>query len=212
MKLKLSLVAVLTLLLSACATQAVKPPMVDAATAEQWQLARESELRAQDAWSLNGRVALSNGRNGGSGRIEWKQDGTKSEVALSAPVTRQSWRLTVDGRHARIDGLEGGPRTGTNAGALLRETTGWVIPVASLGEWVRGVRAKKPAPTDIAYDAQGRLSRLVQDGWTIDYRWPEGAITPAALPVRVDAVKGEAKVKLIVDEWQSAGSTHGKGG
>ena len=202
---KLFAVAALALLLSACAGRTVKElPAVDAATAEQRQLDRESALGAQDSWALTGRVALSNGKNGGSGRIEWKQAGATTEIALSAPVTKQSWRLTVDGKHARIDGLDGGPRTGTDAAALLRETTGWVIPVASLGGWVRGVRAKEPAPSVVQYDAAGRLSRLEQDGWAIDYRWPEGAAAGSGLPVRIDAAKGEAKVKLLVDKWASS--------
>jgi outer membrane lipoprotein LolB len=210
-KSRLFAIAASALVLSACATQTTKraPPPVDAAAAERRQTAREDALRLQDDWSLAGRVALSNGKTGGSGRIEWKQDGAKSEVALSAPVTRQSWRLSIDARGARIDGLDGGPRRGADAGALLRETTGWEIPVSSLAYWVRGMRAPGPKPASVRYDAAGRLSHFEQRGWAIDYRWPEGAASgkPASaameMPQRIDAAKGDAKVKLIVDEWQA---------
>ncbi|MFT4255816.1 MAG: lipoprotein insertase outer membrane protein LolB [Pseudoxanthomonas sp.] len=195
-------ILLLTLLLSACATQTRKPvpPPVDAAAAEQQQLARETLLRQRPQWSLSGRVALSRGNNGGSGRIEWRQDGDNTQVSLSAPITRQSWQLTADARGARLDGLEGGTRTGADAAILLRETTGWEIPVEALSDWLRGLRAPHPAPEAATYDEQGRLSRLQQDGWTIDYRWSATATVPA-LPTRIDAAKGDAKVKLLVDAW-----------
>lgn len=205
MKQRLFAGTALALLLSACATQAMRPvppqrSAAEIAALDAAQAARERAARMEKVWSLTGRVALSNGRNGGSGRIEWRQDGARMQVSLSAPVTRQSWTLIVDAGGARIDGIEGGPRTGSDAATLLREATGWEIPVAALGDWLRGVRGA--GPSVVAYDAQGRLGRLEQGGWTIDYRWPETGSPHPDLPQRIDAVKGEAKVRLIVDQWQ----------
>lgn len=199
---------VLALLLASCATQSARPvPPADAGSidlARQKQFERESVLRKQADWSLAGRVAISNGGKGGSGRIDWQQQGDAYTVSLSAPVTRQSWRLSGGSRGARLEGVEGGPREGADAGQLLRETTGWEIPVVALGDWVRGVSAQGLPQAAMRFDAAGRLIHMEQGGWAIDYRWPETASTTPALPQRVDAVKGEAKVKLIVDEWTPA--------
>lgn len=192
------------LLLAACVTPPVKPVLSDSGfldLAQQRQQERESLLRHQTAWSLAGRVAISNGRKGGSGRIDWQQQGDTYAVSLSAPITRQSWRLSGDGRGARLEGVEGGPREGGDAARLLFEATGWEIPVTALGDWVRGLSAASLPPAGMQFDAEGRLSRLEQGGWAIDYRWPEAPSAAPALPQRVDAVKGEAKVRLIVDEW-----------
>ena len=198
----------LALLLASCAIQSARPVSPpDAASidaARERQIEREGILRAQSDWSLVGRVAISNGRKGGSGRIDWQQQGDAYAVSLSAPITRQSWRLSGDPQGARLEGIEGGPREGADAAQLLREATGWEIPVAALGDWVRGMSAQGLAQAVMQFDAEGRLSHLEQDGWSIDYRWPEAATTMPVLPQRVDAVKGEAKVKLIVDEWGSA--------
>lgn len=198
--------AALAALLSACAGQAVRgpaPPTMAPAATEAAQASRETALRGQAQWSLTGRIALSNGRNGGSGRIEWRQDGDRYEVALSAPVTRQSWRLSGDIAGARLEGLEGGARSGPDAAALLREATGWDIPVAALTDWVRGLRAQGQGPASLRYGVDGRLARIEQGGWSIDYRWPAGdAADLTALPSRLDAARGQAKVKLIVDEWE----------
>lgn len=212
MSLRVLSAAALAVLLSACAGTAVRAPAPPQAVAseieaEAVQTQRETALRTQVRWSLSGRIALSNGRNGGSGRIEWRQDGDRYEVALSAPVTRQSWRLSGDVTGARLDGVEGGPRNGPDAAALLREATGWDIPVAALSDWVRGLRAQGLGPARVGYAADGRPLRIEQGGWRIDYRWPaaDGKGGPT-LPSRLDAVRGEAQVKLIVDEWEGPAS------
>ena len=113
MSLRAGLPGVAALLLAACAAQAPRaplPPLTGTPEANQQQ--REAVLAQQANWSLQGRVALSNGREGGSGRIDWQQDGARYDVSLSAPVTRQSWRITGDGSHARLEGIAGDPLEG----------------------------------------------------------------------------------------------------
>lgn len=206
-------------LLSACVAQPVRQtlPAAQSAAAEARQLAREGALRQHPAWSLQGRIAVANGRNGGSGRIDWTQQGARYDVALSAPITRQSWRLVGDAGSARLEGVEGGDREGPDAATLLREATGWEIPFGALADWVRGARASGGGPASTQYGLDGRLSRLEQDGWSIDYRWPASKSDDArvsadrtvgvqpALPVRLDAHRGDASVRLIVDQWGPGG-------
>lgn len=202
--LRAALTAAVAALLAACVAQPVRQvPPVSNPAAEAAQVARVAVLATHAKWSLQGRVALSNGRNGGSGRIEWHQDGQRFEVALSAPVTRQSWRLSGDSGVARLEGLDGGPREGTDAETLLRETTGWVIPVAALVSWVRGAADSQPAPATLQYGADGRLNRLQQADWTIDYAdWRPQAGLGIELPHRLNASRGDARVRLVVDAWQ----------
>jgi outer membrane lipoprotein LolB len=203
-------VVAFALLLAACRAAPVRPDLSPAqmAAAEAAQIQREQALRAQQGWSLVGRIAVSNRGNGGSGRIEWTQDGAQYRVALSAPVTRQGWRLTGDGDHALLEGLEGGPRRGADARLLLLRATGWDIPVTALSEWVRGARAQALGPARISYGANGLPWSIEQGGWSIEYEWSEVDPTAPAnalrLPSRLDATRGEATVKLIVDEWDGA--------
>ncbi|MFP7723521.1 lipoprotein insertase outer membrane protein LolB [Lysobacter sp. A3-1-A15] len=193
------------LLASSCAVQPTRTalPPAEEAAAQARQAAREAALRPQDAWSLEGRIAVSNDGKGGSGRIDWTQRGQAYEISLSAPVTRQSWRLSADAGGARLEGVEGGPRAGPDAQQLLLEATGWAIPVGALSDWVRGMRAQSAGPARLEFDASGRLARLHQGGWVIDYLWPDavGAGSGLALPRRLDASRGEARVRLLVDAW-----------
>ncbi|QIL21292.1 lipoprotein insertase outer membrane protein LolB [Thermomonas sp. HDW16] len=191
--------------LAGCQTVAPKSlPPVDAAAADAAQLQREQRLADENRWSLSGRVAISNGKDGGSGRIEWVNDDESLAVELSAPITRQTWRLTASENGPWCVEGQDGKRCGMDAEQLLRDTTGWEIPVASLGEWLRGMRTDAPS-REVRYDDAGRLSHLQQSGWTIDYRWPEAGARVTTdhpeMPTRIDAVKGQAKVKLVADAW-----------
>jgi outer membrane lipoprotein LolB len=196
-------VLVAATLLTACVAHPVRPPLPAIAAAPSvHQATREARLATVGTWKLQGRVALSNGRNGGSGRIDWQQDGNRYQVALSAPVTRQSWRLTGDQASARLEGLDGGPRQGADASELLHEATGWEIPVTALSAWIRGARAENLGPARMRFGADGRLSRIEQGGWTIDYSdWAPQPGLGIELPNRLNAARGEAKVRLIVDQW-----------
>lgn len=203
------LATAVAVLLAACVAQPVRraTPIANPA-AEAAQVTRAAVLATHAQWSLQGRVALSNGHNGGSGRIEWRQDGPRYEVGLSAPVTRQSWRLSGDPARARLDGLAGGPREGANAETLLRETTGWVIPVAALASWVRGAADAGSPPATAQFNPDGHLARLQQAGWTIDYAdWQSQAGLGIELPHRLNASRDDARVRLVIDAWQEGATT-----
>jgi len=163
------------------------------------QALRETQLARQTDWSFVGRIAVSQAGNGGSGRIEWHQHGSDFDIRLSAPITKQTWRLSKSGSEVLLEGLPGGARSGSDAEAVLLEATGWRIPVAILSAWVRGARAGGTA--DLEFAPNGLPATLKQSGWVVDYRaWNQA---DPALPTKVFAEQGDARVRLAVDRWQS---------
>ena len=195
----------------AVASGCVSAPVREAPSAElvaSRQRERSEWLSLYATWSFSGRAAIGVGDRGGSGRIEWEQrDRDRYSVSLSAPVTRQSWRLSGDLQTGggRIEGLEGGPREGASAEALLLETTGWRVPVRELSFWVRGAPAAGVAIEAAEYDAEGRPSLLRQSGWTVRYtEWRPGPIGQPDLPVRIEAESGTARVRLAIEDWTFA--------
>lgn len=188
------------LVLSGCVSQPTRAPAVpvDRAQAE----AQDARRGAVLEWTLSGRIAVSNGKQGGSGRIDWKHGGDGYVISLGAPVTRQSWRLTGDAESARLEGVQGGPRESSDVEEMLRETTGWDIPVRAMADWVRGIGADADqyGPARVVYGEGNRPVRLEQAGWVIDYEQWQPTGEPA-MPSRLVATRGSAKVRLIVDEW-----------
>jgi outer membrane lipoprotein LolB len=173
--------------------------------AQQAESARVAAVLAQPQWAFQGRVAINKGRNGGNGRIDWQQQARQYVVELSAPVTRQSWKLTGDTHHqgGRLEGLDGGPRQGDDAQQVLLEATGWDIPVNQLPDWVRGLVADGAGPAgQVERDGEGRPRRVQQTGWQIQYLdWYPAEGDRPVLPRRIEAVNGDAKVRLVVDSW-----------
>ncbi|MEA9555886.1 lipoprotein insertase outer membrane protein LolB [Xanthomonas nasturtii] len=168
------------------------------------EAARQAWLQVHPQWSFQGRVAISKDRNGGSGRIDWQQNGPQYRVQLSAPVTRQSWVLTGDTTTGagRLEGLDGGPRSGPDAEQVLLEATGWTIPVNQMPDWVRALRIADAGAQRVDLDAAGRPRTVQQDGWTIEFlAWAPASDGQPALPQRIEAHNGTAKVRLLVDQW-----------
>lgn len=200
-----SLVVTGTLLLSACGvvpTRQLPPATTEiSAAAHAAEAARQRWLAENPHWSLQGRAAISKGRNGGSGRVDWRQQGTQYRIQLSAPVTRQSWVLQGDAASGagRLEGLEGGPRAAEDAEQLLLQATGWQIPVNRLPQWLRGVAT---AAAEVELDAEARPLRLREQGWEVDFlEWYPAQGARPALPRKIEARSGDAKVRLLVDQW-----------
>lgn len=204
------LVMLAVVVLAGCATTAPRgtAPTLSAAALAERQRERAEWLSLYDVWSFSGRAAISKGGKGGSGRIEWEQrGGGQYSIALSAPVTRQSWRVTGDlgSRAGRIEGLDGGPRDGASAEDLLLQATGWQVPLQQLGSWVRGAPALDMPVESVEYDGQGRLSQLRQAGWTVRYTaWRGGPVGQPDLPAKIEAESGDARVRLAIEDWTFA--------
>lgn len=193
-----ALLACVLLAIAACAS----PPLRRAPDAAlmQAQLAREAALASHPGWSLSGRIAISNGHDGGSGRIDWIQHGADFDIRLSAPVTRQSWRMVREGGRVRLEGLEGGTLEGSDAEALLYQALGWDVPVDALAAWVRG--AREGSGGLLSFGADGLPAQLNEDDWLVEYRaWNEDG--DPRLPKKIFASQGDAQVRLSVDRWNA---------
>lgn len=189
------------MLLTACVSRPPREAVpVDPAQAR----ANDSRRGALLDWDIGGRIAVTSGGRGGSGRIDWQQRAAAYTISLSAPITRQSWQLSGDDAGARLEGVAGGPRDGGDVEELLFSATGWSIPVRALRYWVRGVGATPGdyGPARLAYGAAGLPARLEQAGWSIDYQdWYPADSSRPQLPRRIVARNGDASVKLMIDEW-----------
>jgi len=190
------LVASALLALAACA------PVRTRGTAAQLaaQTAREQRLGVQTHWSLQGRFAVSDGHDGGSGNLSWQQNGDRYSLILRAPVTGKTARLQGGPEGAVLTGVHQSPIQSVDAQALLADQFGWQMPVAQLTWWVRGLRAPDSS-AQLSYGENGLPSLLQQDGWKVEYRdWYADRNPP--LPRKVYASKPPYSVRLLIETWQ----------
>lgn len=185
-----------SLALAACSTQSRRPADVGLL---QSQVEREVQLASQTHWQVEGRLAVSSGvEGGGSGRMTWSHDPTSYRIELRAPVSGQTWRLSVDAGQAVLEGLEGGPRRSSAPAELLQRELGWTMPLAELPFWVRGARG--PGNAVIDFDADGLPATIVQRGWTVTFREWQRA-DGLAMPRKVFAQRGDQRVRLAISRW-----------
>ena len=77
-----------------------------------------------------------------------------------------------------------------------------------MGAWLRGLPADEAVhgPAQLAFGTDLLPARLEQGGWSIESRaWSPAKDAGPALPKRLDARRGDAGVRLVVDAWNVAG-------
>lgn len=188
------------LALASCVPTNVRAPGTAAQLAA--QAARERQLGAQQDWSLAGRFAAADGQHGGSGSLDWRQQGQNYQFTLRAPVTGKSVQLQGNPQGAVLTGIGDAPLSGPDARAVLNEEFGWDVPVADLAWWVRGLRAPG-RPAILTFGPDGLPATLDQDGWHVDYRdWFSERNPP--LPRKVYASRDPYTVRVLVKQWGSS--------
>lgn len=184
---------VLVLASAACSVAPSRAPQ-DSAAAE----ARQAKAAAIERWRVSGRVAVSDGREGGSGRFDWTQDGAAYVMTIRAPVSNQTWRLSGDAGHALLEGAPSGPIEGADPEELLVRGTGWHLPVRQMRDWVRAIPHAPGATAKL--DAKGLPSGLSEAGWTLEFRSYDQTLDPP-MPTRIAATRPPYKVRLAISSW-----------
>ena len=149
-------------------------------------------------WQVQGRLAAINGNESWPASVRWEQNQQTYAVDLIGPLGQG--RISVRGDASRVELSTGQERLqARDPDALLAQATGLQVPISGLKYWIRGI--PDPAtPARIERNADGRIARLEQNGWRIDYpNWiQEQGID---LPKRIQAVQDALKVNIAITTW-----------
>ncbi|GMU42291.1 MAG: outer membrane lipoprotein LolB [Xanthomonadales bacterium PRO6] len=199
---RLAWLAAALLALAACAARGVReepPGATDALAAERLLSARESQLFERARFELEGRIAVSDGKDGGSGRFEWQQRGAATSLRFYGPASARNWRLEVQPGQALLIESNGAVRTADSAQALLARELRWQFPADALRYWVLGMRAPG-GDSEAGLGADGQLAWLHQSGWEIRYLAFDFLHDPP-LPRKLYARRGEHQLRISVRRW-----------
>ena len=192
---------VLAAVLPACTPRSIRPAAApDVARGEQMLSARETQLFERDQFDLAGRIAISDGKDGGSGRFDWQQRGLAYSLRFVAPVTSRGWRLESQPGQALLLETNGAVRVANSAEELLQRELRWNLPADALRYWVLGMRAPG-AESEVEFSDGGQLALMRQSGWEIRYVEFDDSQDPP-LPRKLFARSGEHQVRISVRKWK----------
>lgn len=184
---------ILILVLAGCASVPRPPETVD------WSH-RKVELMSLQSWRMTGSVAVSVDGEGASARVDWRQTGQTSDLALSGPLGVGALRAVLDPSGLSLEDGSGERLQGEEAQRVLAGRLGTEIPLAALRYWVLGVPAPG-MPAEETAGPDGRLVRIEQAGWQVGIdRYSSAAA--GGLPARLDVTRDGARLKLVVSRWE----------
>ncbi|MBY6205406.1 outer membrane lipoprotein LolB [Halomonas denitrificans] len=165
-----------------------------------WLDERERWLAAHPVWSVSGRLGLSDGERGGSLAFDWSADGERHRVHLRTLAGGQQWRLDFGPDGARLVGSDLEEWHGPDADRLVREATGWPIPVRWMRRWLVGLPA--PDRAALRYAEDGTLAALTIDDWALDFQ--RLSVPPGysvLMPARIEARHPPYRIRAALSGW-----------
>jgi len=194
-----NLAGLLVLVLAGCATLPAPLPV----TPPESQSAPGNSLSAAGltAWQLSGRVSLTHGEEGWHAGLFWQTQADSYYLRVSGPLGQGGFQLNGDARGVVLVDADGQRYVAQNADTLLAQVAGWQLPVMGLRYWIRGLPAPAAGQARIGHDESGRIQRLEQSGWVINYQRYQ-LVDDIFLPEKLQLVQADTTVKIIIDEWE----------
>jgi len=181
--------------LAGCASLAPPPAPVDPDA----QSRHQRKLEDISAFSLSGRMAVQTEKRGFSGSLRWRHTEDGDHFALYSPLGTQVADINANKDGVTLTTNDRKTYQADNAETLLQQTMGWSLPLTGLSDWIIG-RPTSSAYEVISRDAQGRLVRLKQDGWDIEYPTYQ-TVDGTDLPGKVILRSPQLDLKLLVERW-----------
>ncbi|PKO53473.1 MAG: outer membrane lipoprotein LolB [Betaproteobacteria bacterium HGW-Betaproteobacteria-2] len=195
------------LLLSGCA--ALKPvpesqlPTPVGSPAE-LNRAHLEQLASINQFHLQARIGIQANGKGSSGSTRWRHNVEGNDISMLSPVGGTVAKIITNTEGVTLTTNDGKVLQAKDAEALTEEHLGWRLPLQGLPDWALG-RPTKRIFEEMHWDNIGRITRLKQDGWDIEY--PEYMEAGGyRLPKRINLRSRNLTLKLIIERWDDLGA------
>jgi len=147
------------------------------------------------SWTFKGKMAINDGNNNGSGRVEWLVSLNNIQAQFKAPLGQGSWEIFEFENSAKLHSSINGETNADNAELLISNELGWHFPWNSLQYWLRGHKTNETI-TSISQPK----SDFMDANWHISYtQWMPSPL--GLLPKKITASNPPYSVKLIIYKW-----------
>lgn len=154
---------------------------------------------ALERFALEGRVSVRAEDRQYSGGLSWERRLPVERLLLATPMGQGVAEIRREAGVLVLTDAEGRRYEAADADSLARQALGAPIPLSGLVYWLSA--RPRPGSAHRAWlDPEGRVRRLEQDGWSIDY----DRFRPDGLPGRLFARRGEeVEFRLVIDRLET---------
>lgn len=194
------LAVLLTLTVAGCAGLPPTAPETPQADPAQLWANRLASLAPRQRWTLDGRMAVQRGNEGGQARIHWRQTGPAFALKIMAPLGQGTYLLQGDPQGVAMETPQQGRVEASDLATLMTTHLRWNLPVAGARYWVLGLPIPGHPLNSLRLDAVGRLTDMAQDGWRIsvlDYQ----TIGSTDLPRKLFLTANDLQLRLAITQW-----------
>lgn len=188
---RLAFIALLAILLSACAGKSVIRKL---------DHANQIPLSQINHWQLNARVAIKTPKDSITASLNWQNNQTDFDFLLSGAFGVTYAHLIQNGESASLEVPDTDKLYHHNAEKLLNEALGWEFPIKALSYWVKGLPSGQSGEIT-HYSSEGLLTHVELNQWQISfskYRLYQGV----KLPKMIKASHPDLNLKVVAKKWQ----------
>ncbi len=197
-QIKLSLILLPVLLLSACISTTQAPLPVEDAK-QVWE-ARSNYLYGQQNWTARMALIGNTNQQKFKTRVVWEQQAENYQIKLRNFIGRTI--AIIDGSASNVIAKtsKGQRYQGDDAEALINELFAINIPVTGMRYWLQGMTLPNEKIDQLTLDNNGLAKSLSQQGWKVSY--PDYMQNdPYKMPSKVILEFENIKLTVKISQW-----------
>lgn len=154
---------------------------------------------------LQARIGIQSDGKGSSGSTRWRHNPEGNDISMLSPVGGTVAKIITNAEGVTLTTNDGKVLQAADAESLTEEHLGWRLPLTGLPDWALGRPANRLVE-ELQWDSIGRITKLKQDGWEIEY--PEYMEASGyRLPKKINLKSKNLTLKLVIESWGELNKT-----
>jgi outer membrane lipoprotein LolB len=149
-------------------------------------------------FELAARLAARQGGEAFTGNLAWRHAAASDELLITNSLGQGIARIVRGSDGVVLTTAEPKEYRGADVESISEQALGYRLPLAGLADWVQGRPSARLPEARVEKADDGRIQRLQQGGWTIEYLEHAGG-RPKRLRLQYP---GGIDLRLAISEWK----------